>query len=73
MGQGQKWVSHSSEGPHEARFLRLDCSRLKQVFGWKPVWTLEEAVEKTVEWAKAYAGNENLEACMDRQIEEFMG
>ena len=42
--------------PHEASFLKLDCSRLRQVFGWKPVWGIREAVEKTVEWTKAWQG-----------------
>lgn len=70
-GEGLKWVSRYDGGPHEASFLKLDCSKMKKVFGWKPRWDAETAVEKTVEWSKAYLAGEDVAACMDRQIEEF--
>lgn len=40
--------------PHEAGLLRLDCGKIKDVFGWTPRWNIEKAVEKTVEWSKVY-------------------
>ncbi len=72
-GEGARWVNRHDGGPHEARFLKLDCSRLKTVFGWQPRSTVGEAVEKTVEWTKAYEEGEDMLAVMDRQIEEFFG
>ena len=57
---------------HEANFLKLDCSKLKTVFGWKPHWHVDDAVKKTVEWSCCYMGNGNVRGCMDRQIEEFL-
>ena len=66
------WETKSEESVHEANFLKLDCSKLKKTFGWKPRWHVEEAVEKTVAWTKVYLGDkENIPKCMDRQIEEF--
>lgn len=53
-GEGQTWENHFAGGPHEANFLKLDCSRLRSVFGWKPAWGVRQAVEKTVEWTKAW-------------------
>ncbi len=48
------------DAPHEANFLKLDCSKIQSVFGWGPIWNVSEAVEKTVEWTKAYQkGNQN--------------
>ena len=70
-GEGQKWISQPDDGPHEANFLKLDCSRLKKVFGWKPKWNVEKAVEKTVEWFQVYAAGKDVAACMDAQIQEF--
>ena len=70
-GDRAKWVNKSDGGPHEANFLKLDCSKLKSVFGWKPVWGVEQAIEKTVEWTKIYAAGEDVPACMDKQINEF--
>lgn len=34
---------------NEANFLKLDCFKLKNVFGWQPVWNVEYAVEKIIE------------------------
>ena len=71
-GGGLKWINRYDGGPHEANFLKLDCSRLKSTFGWNPHWNLDKAVEKTVEWSKAWIAGENVRAVMDRQIEEFL-
>lgn len=70
-GDGIKWINKSDNGPHEANFLKLDCSKLKTTLGWKPRWNLDIAIEKTVEWAKCWQAGENVSDCMDRQIEEF--
>ncbi|MDO4267644.1 MAG: CDP-glucose 4,6-dehydratase [Eubacteriales bacterium] len=70
-GGDASWENQSQEGPHEANFLKLDCSRLKTVFGWKPCWHIEEALEKTVEWSKAYLNGEDAAAVAERQILEF--
>lgn len=71
-GEGLKWINQYDGGPHEANFLKLDCSRLKATFGWKPRWNLETAIEKVVEWSKTWVAGEDVRAVMDRQIEEFL-
>lgn len=70
-GKGARWVSKEDGGPHEAGFLKLDCSRIKHAFGWRPRWNLKTAVEKTVEWEKCRLAGGDVRACMDRQISEF--
>lgn len=70
-GEGLKWINRHDGGPHEANFLKLDCSKVKKTFGWVPRWHVEEAIEKTVEWSKVYFAGEDISACMDRQIREF--
>ena len=52
-GQGQTWENRWMGGPHEANFLKLDCSKIKHTFGWTPRYGVKEAVEKTVEWSKS--------------------
>ena len=71
-GEDASWVNMNKGGPHEANFLKLDCSKIKTVFGWKPNWGVKEAVKKTVEWSKVFFEGGNIPLCMDRQIEEFM-
>ena len=72
-GEGMKWIDRSDGGPHEAGFLKLDCSLLKSTFGWKPRWNLETAVAMTVEWSKIWLAGGDARACMDRQIQAFLG
>lgn len=62
-----------TNAPHEANFLKLDCSKLKNTFGWKPRWHMQECMEKTVEFSKVWLANGDVRACMDQQIKEFMG
>lgn len=71
-GNGLKWINKYDGGPHEANFLKLDCSKLKTTFGWKPHWNLEKAIEKVVEWSKAWITDGDVRAVMNRQIDEFM-
>lgn len=51
---GANWKNVSEGGPHEARLLKLDCSRAKAVLGWHPIWNIEKAVNMTAEWYKTY-------------------
>ncbi len=67
-GDGLTWVNQSDGGPHEANFLKLDCSKMKSVFGWRPQYDVREAIALTAEWYKAYAAGEDVAAVMDRQI-----
>lgn len=72
FGSALGWEDRQQGGPHEAGFLKLDCSRIKRELGWTPRWNVETAVEKTVEWTKAYLTGGDAAACMDEQTEEFL-
>lgn len=69
---GASWEVVETGGPHEANFLKLDCSRIKKAFGWAPKWNIETAVVKTVEWVKCWKNNGDTRECMDRQIIDFL-
>lgn len=71
-GDGLKWINKYDGGPHEANFLKLDCSRFKNTFGWRPRWDLETAIEKVVEWSKCWVTGENVRLVMERQIKKFL-
>ena len=64
------WTTQEDSGPHEANFLKLDCSKAKAALGWKPRWDIKTAVEKTVEFAKTQTDEEKME-CINRQITGF--
>lgn len=74
-GDGLKWVNKYDGGPHEANFLKLDCSKIKKKFGWSPTWELDTAMDKIIEWTSLYingASSDELRECMNRQTGEFM-
>lgn len=71
-GEDMRWINKYDGGPHEANFLKLDCSKLKTLFGWSPRWNLDKAMDKTVEWTKVWLADGNVRACMDKQINEFL-
>ncbi|MFC4765804.1 CDP-glucose 4,6-dehydratase [Effusibacillus consociatus] len=57
--------------PHEAGFLKLDCSKAKWKLGWNPRWDLEHAICKVIEWTRIYRKNQDLKAISLKQIEEY--
>jgi len=71
-GDDTRWINKSEiNAPHEASFLKLDCSRIKNKLGWMPKWNLTNAVEKTIEWTKSWVRGEDIKRCMDIQIEDY--
>lgn len=73
-GEGAAWENQAEEGaPHEANFLKLDCSKLKSVFGWRPRWHIDTCIEMTCRFSKIYLANGSVPAEMDREIAEFLG
>ncbi len=73
-GEGAKWKNIAEKNaPHEANFLKLDCSKIKTVLKWKPRWHIQDAVEKTIEWSKSYLSGEDVTLIMEKQIKEYLG
>lgn len=70
-GENIIWGSKYDGGPHEANFLKLDCSKLKANFGWSPRWNVETSMDKIVEWSVTYLHGEDVPKCMEKQIREF--
>ena len=66
------WLNKHDGGPHEANYLKLDCSKIKQTIGWKPRWHIEQTMEKIIEWSVSYKNNLDVSFVMDKQIEEFL-
>ncbi len=71
-GDNVSWINQYDGGPHEANFLKLDCSKIKKTLGWKPRWNAEGAMEKIVEWSYAYLQGEDVVLCTKKQIMEFL-
>lgn len=72
-GEGARWENQAeANAPHEANFLKLDCTKIKTTFGWSPRWHIAEAVEKTCMWSKVWLAGGDIPAEMDKEIAEYM-
>lgn len=73
-GEGAAWENQAeANAPHEANFLKLDCSKVKNVFGWKPRWHMEECMEMVCRFSKVWLSGGDIPAEMDAEIKEFLG
>ena len=71
-GSFAEWVNQAEKNaPHEANFLKLNCEKVKETFGWKPKLHVDEAVAWTVEWTKAWLAGADTAEVMDLQIARF--
>lgn len=64
------WCVRGDDGQHEANMLKLDCSRFRNVFGWKCDQNLLHVMEQTVELYKAIYEKKGISEIMHRQLEE---
>lgn len=68
------WIDNRDENaPHEAQFLKLDCSKIKTTFGWRTKWSIDKAIEKVIQFSKVWLDGDNVEQEMEREIMEYIG
>lgn len=73
-GEGAKWENQAeANAPHEANFLKLDCSKVKSTFGWQPRWHMEECMAMVCQFSKVWLAGGDIPAEMDKEINEFFG
>lgn len=70
-GDGANWQLDDAEHPHEARYLKLDCSNAQTRLGWRPQWTLAQALNHIIAWHKAQQSGENMQDFSLKQIANF--
>lgn len=68
---GASWVVDSGDHPHEAHYLKLDCSKARTRLGWYPLYDLEAALAQTVVWYKAFQAGEDMRQLTLTQIAEY--
>ena len=71
-GEGASWTLDGGNHPHEAHYLKLDCSKAKMRLDWAPRWHLEEALSAIIEWQRAYRDGKAMRALTLDQIQLYM-
>ena len=71
-GEGASWLLDGGEHPHEAHYLKLDCSKAKSRLDWHPRWHLDEALKRIVDWQKQYLYGRDMRAVTIEQIDLYL-
>lgn len=70
-GNGASYEVDTNPQPHEANYLKLDCSKAKAELGWESRWNIDKALESIVAWNKVYLTGQDVRKITEKQIEEF--
>ena len=71
-GEDASYERATGEHPHEAHYLKLDCSKARAELGWRPKWGLERAIDSIVEWTRACRDGKDLREICLRQLGEYV-
>jgi len=71
-GEGSRWELDGADHPHEAHYLKLDCSKARMSLGWRPRWDLEKTLARIVEWHKAHVAGGDMREITLGQIRDYM-
>jgi CDP-glucose 4,6-dehydratase len=71
LGNGASYSIDKGQHPHEAHYLKLDCSKAKSELGWRPRWYLEKSINSIVEWTLGYKQGQDVKKVCLSQIEEY--
>jgi CDP-glucose 4,6-dehydratase len=70
-GQGNRWEIDGAPQPHEATYLKLDCSKARARLNWRPRMTLAAAVQSVCAWHHALRNGEPMRERTLGQIEQY--
>lgn len=70
-GEGAKYSIDNNPQPHEANYLKLDCSKAKAELGWVPKWNIGTSLKSIVDWNKAFLSGSDMRAITLQQIDQY--
>ena len=70
-GEGAQFETDTNPQPHEANYLKLDCSKAKAELGWIPKWDIETTLKSIVNWNKSFIAGDNIRFVTEDQIDQY--
>ena len=70
-GNSASWVLDKNKNPHEAGFLKLDCSKASTMLNWYPKLNLKDSIKSIVEWHKLYLRGKDLRKQCVKEINNY--
>jgi CDP-glucose 4,6-dehydratase len=70
-GDEASWMLDKNPHPHEARFLKLDCSKAKVGLNWYPKWEIGDVLQKIVNWQHQFRSGADMQAFCLNEIKTY--
>lgn len=70
-GENASWIDDQGINPHEANYLKLDCSKARGLLNWAPKWSLSQTLKYIIIWHKAYINKSDMRAISLDQIKSY--
>lgn len=70
-GTDARWELDKSNNPHEAGYLKLDCSKAASELKWNPKWNLEYTLNLIVNWHQGWQSGINAKDLCLKEIESY--
>ena len=70
-GDHASWQLDEQNHPHEANYLKLECSRANTDLKWRPIWGIDYALSKTVSWYRHWNEKKDMYRFTVNQIDEY--
>ena len=71
-GENSSWQLDGQDHPHEAHYLKLDCSKAKMRMEWHPRWDLNTTLSRIVDWHKAWLAGKDMRTYTLNEINDYM-
>lgn len=70
-GKGASFEIDKTPQPHEANYLKLDCSKAKAELGWIPRWDIKTTIKSIIDWNKAFIAGSDMRKVTEKQISDY--
>jgi len=71
-GGNASWSLDKENNPHEAGFLKLDCSKAASRLKWKPKWNLQLTLKSIVDWHQIYSNGGDIKKQCLKEINTYI-
>jgi len=65
------WQHVQAQHPHEARMLKLDSCRARDLLGWMPRWNIVQALDRTRAWHESWRARADMRQVCNAQIDDY--
>jgi len=72
-GNGARYLIDQGDHPHEAHYLKLDCSKAIAGLGWRPRWSLSRTLDSIIDWTRVYQRQGDVRQTCRQHIDDYQG